>query len=230
MTGTYKDGEGKEHKVTKDDFDTLKDKKDTANTPVQVTSHGGGGSHTDETAKIVVKKYDGTTGKALEGAVFEIYYPDGGLYKTVTTNVFGEAYVTIYTTGTYMYKEVKAPEGYELDGTVYPLSVNSLKTYTVNVPNTSTPETPPETPPTPPTPEKPNEPSTPPSGKISVSYKKTYEADGGGWFDDDGKYHRFATPEKYRTGDTFDPMMIAAIAALGMTFVFAGAYVLKKKN
>ena len=230
VTGTYKDGEGKEHKVTKDDFDTLKDKKDTANTPVQVTSHGGGGSHTDETARIVVKKYDGTTGKALEGAVFEIYYPDGGLYKTVTTNVLGEAYVTIYTTGTYMYKEVKAPEGYELDSTVYPLSVNNLKTYTVNVPNTSTPKTPPETPPTPPTPEKPNEPSTPPSGKISVSYKKTYEADGGGWFDDDGKYHRFATPEKYRTGDTFDPMMIAAIAALGMTFVFAGAYVLKKKN
>ena len=221
VVGTYENGDGEKIKVTKDDFDTLKDKEDTAHTPVQKTTSGGGGDggggHVDTSARIVIYKYDSETSKSLSGATFEIYYPDGSLYKTVTTGSTGEATVRIYTTGTYSYKEITAPDGYELDSEVRELKVTNYTTYTARVANTKEPEVP-VTPVTPETPEKPSK------GKITVSYNTSANADGNGWFDSNGQFHKFPTPEKFKTGDDFN-MTLATLAALtGLALAGFGAY------
>ena len=218
VEGTYENGDGEKIKVTKDDFDTLKDKSDTAHTPVQVTSGGSHGGGSDTYATIVIHKYDSENAKSLSGATFEIYYPDGTLYRTVTTGSTGEAFIKIYATGTYTYKEITAPYGYELDNEIHELKVNNYTTYTARVANTKTP---PEVPPTPETPETPK---TPNKGTITVNYHTSTNADGNGWFDSDGTFHKFPTPGKYPTGDDFNMLLAASMALAGLLLAGFGLY------
>ena len=227
VKGHYENGDGTTVTVTKDNFDTLKDKSDTANTPVQVKTSGGGGGGgggSETYAKIVIYKYDQETSQALSGATFEIYYPDGSLYKTVTTGSTGEASVRIYQTGTFSFKEIKAPEGYELDSEIHELEVTNLATVTARVPNGTSDVSPVPPTPVPPTPE------TPEKGKITVSYNISVDGNGNGWFDSDGNFHKLPTPTKYKTGDDFN-IALALIAMLaGLSLVGIGVIGNKKRK
>ena len=103
-------------------------------------SGGGGdnppsGGSTSTPPQVTIKKYDGVTMKALPGAEFTFYYPDGKEYKTVTTDANGYAYITFNTIGTYTYKETKAPEGYELNDTVHSVNITKTSYITENIAN-----------------------------------------------------------------------------------------------
>lgn len=84
---------------------------------------GDGGGGQSDPPSITFKKYDGMTMKALPGAEFTIYDSNGKVYKTVTTGADGYAYVSFDKFGKFSYKETKAPEGYDLDDTVYEFDV-----------------------------------------------------------------------------------------------------------
>lgn len=58
----------------------------------------------------------------LGGATFGIY-KDGELIKEVTTGEDGTAYADGLDLGVYEVKEIKAPEGYKLDDTVYTVEI-----------------------------------------------------------------------------------------------------------
>ena len=65
---------------------------------------------------IRMEKYDKYTNERLAGAEFEISTLDGHIIGTYTTDVNGEAYSIPLDYGTYIVKEVKAPDGYKLSG------------------------------------------------------------------------------------------------------------------
>ncbi len=84
---------------------------------------------------IVVSKTDVDTGKALEGAVFGIYYDKEctSLLEAITTNAEGKAKTECrYATGTYYVQEITAPAGCILDDTVHTVVIEP-KIYLGNV-------------------------------------------------------------------------------------------------
>ena len=68
---------------------------------------------------------DGNDMYSLAGAVYEVYDEDGNVVAKLTTDEKGHAETAIDAlyTGAYTVKEVKAPQGYKLDSTVYSVSV-----------------------------------------------------------------------------------------------------------
>ena len=60
--------------------------------------------------------------ETLEGATFQLIDSKGSLYKEVTTDRNGKAEIKDIPLGKYTIKEITAPEGYELDDTVYPVT------------------------------------------------------------------------------------------------------------
>lgn len=64
---------------------------------------------------LTIRALDRNTNKPLAGVVFEIYQENGKLVQTVTTDVTGIMTVTNLTAGTYLVKEIKGPEGYQID-------------------------------------------------------------------------------------------------------------------
>ena len=90
-----------------------------------------------------------------------------------------------------------------------------VKIYTTRVANTKLP---PEVPPTPETPKTPNK------GTITVNYHTSTNADGNGWFDSDGTFHKFPTPGKYPTGDNFNMLLGASMALAGLLLAGFGLY------
>ncbi|MSS36527.1 MSCRAMM family protein [Clostridium porci] len=100
---------------------------------------GGGGGSTPEPPSIEFNKYDGMTMKGLPGAEFTIYDEKGNVYKKVVTDQNGKAYVTFTTPGKYSYRETKAPDGYELDETLYEFVINKTSHLSENVANYETP-------------------------------------------------------------------------------------------
>lgn len=64
---------------------------------------------------LTIRALDRNTNKPLAGATFEIYEENGKLVQTVTTDVTGIMTVTKLTAGTYLVKEIKGPEGYQID-------------------------------------------------------------------------------------------------------------------
>lgn len=64
---------------------------------------------------LTIRALDRNTNNPLAGAVFEIYEENGKLVQTVTTDVTGIMTVTNLATGTYLVKEIKGPEGYQID-------------------------------------------------------------------------------------------------------------------
>lgn len=66
---------------------------------------------------IAIYKTDSVTGLPLEGAKFEVSTVTGRIIGYYTTDAAGTAYTTRLEPGVYVVKEVKAPDGYELDPT-----------------------------------------------------------------------------------------------------------------
>lgn len=60
--------------------------------------------------------------ETLEGATFQLIDDNEKLYKEVTTDKNGKAEIKNIPLGKYTIKEVEAPEGYELDDKVYPVT------------------------------------------------------------------------------------------------------------
>ena len=101
---------------------------------------GPDGGHSGSTPPSVsIKKYDGVTMQALPGAEFTFYDSNGNVVTTATTNSNGYAYVTFNTTGTFTYKETKAPDGYEISDEVHTIEITRTSHLTENVPNYDNP-------------------------------------------------------------------------------------------
>ena len=87
--------------------------------------------------KLKVIKTDGKTITKLAGAVFGVYRKDNDSEVTrITTNDDGEALTGNLTYGDYYFKELQAPEGYQLDGTRYDFNIDTeAKVYEYNIEN-----------------------------------------------------------------------------------------------
>ena len=73
----------------------------------------------DEPHRVVLDKKDKTSKAPVVGAVIEVYDADGNRIGRYTTNENGKVAIVGIKPGTYTYKEIEAPAGYVLDGTVH---------------------------------------------------------------------------------------------------------------
>lgn len=74
--------------------------------------------------------------RPLEGAEFEVYNSAGKVIATLITDKDGKASINDLGKGTYTYKEIKSPEGYELDTKEYSFKIETLKqVVTANINN-----------------------------------------------------------------------------------------------
>ncbi|WNS40916.1 SpaA isopeptide-forming pilin-related protein [Paenibacillus sp. MMS20-IR301] len=85
-----------------------------------------------------VIKVDAVSGKKLEGAKFELSNTSGVQVAAATTNASGEVIFPNLKVASYKLEEVKAPAGYDLDGTIRNISITSKDQQTLEVKNTST--------------------------------------------------------------------------------------------
>ncbi len=96
-------------------------------TPVEFTVHEDGTitgltKIEDKQLEVVLEKVD-EKGKGLENATFEVRY--GNTIKCqVTTNKDGKVVLNNLEPGDYTFKEIKAPNGYALDGRSYSFTVH----------------------------------------------------------------------------------------------------------
>ncbi|WP_164510151.1 SpaA isopeptide-forming pilin-related protein [Lacticaseibacillus yichunensis] len=73
-------------------------------------------TNAEKTGSVVLNKTDGDTGKALAGAVFNLYKKDGTKVASgLTTNAKGQIKVDDLKPGDYYFVETAAPAGYELN-------------------------------------------------------------------------------------------------------------------
>ena len=63
----------------------------------------------------LIKKAEENSHLKVEGAKYGIYYENGDLYTTLTTDTEGNAYLEEINLGKYYLQEIEAPYGYELD-------------------------------------------------------------------------------------------------------------------
>ena len=77
-----------------------------------------------------VVKLDHETATPLAGAVFQIKDSDGNVYAMATTPESGRITLEDIPYGDYTYQETKAPEGFELDPTVYSFTIEGGDTVT----------------------------------------------------------------------------------------------------
>lgn len=91
--------------------------------------HSGGGGGGDgpkpEREYMELYKVDGATGKRLAGATITVYKPDGSMYFEGVTGMDGTVRFMRPGSGSYSFKETKAPEGYYLNGNVYQFVVGT---------------------------------------------------------------------------------------------------------
>ncbi len=91
--------------------------------------HSGGGGGGDrpkpEREYMELYKVDGATGKRLAGATITVYKPDGSVYFEGVTGADGTVRFKRPGSGSYSFKETKAPEGYYLNGNVYQFVVGT---------------------------------------------------------------------------------------------------------
>ncbi|MGF2716569.1 isopeptide-forming domain-containing fimbrial protein, partial [Bacillus cereus] len=82
----------------------------------------------------------------LEGAVFEILDANKNVLHSVTTNSYGTVEVYDLELGDYFIKEIKAPEGYQLDSREYPFTIKetglAMLSYKYTFHDVKDPETP----------------------------------------------------------------------------------------
>lgn len=75
----------------------------------------GGGIITGHRGLFVIHKTDGLTGEALSGAMFQLYTKEGvPIDGTITTGATGAIVFENLLYGTYVLKELEAPEGYSI--------------------------------------------------------------------------------------------------------------------
>ncbi|WP_244974958.1 SpaA isopeptide-forming pilin-related protein [Lacticaseibacillus chiayiensis] len=73
-------------------------------------------TNAEKTGTVVLNKTDGDTGKALPGAVFDLYKADGTkVASSLTTDAKGQIQVKDLKPGDYYFIETAAPAGYELN-------------------------------------------------------------------------------------------------------------------
>ena len=91
--------------------------------------------HTDETELLIVKLEEGTR-IPLEGAVFDVFSPDGDRVGRYSTDTSGKIRIPLVITGNYTVKEVSAPAYHLLptDNT-HNITVEHGKTATLTVTN-----------------------------------------------------------------------------------------------
>ncbi len=75
--------------------------------------------------KLLITKQDGLTKTPLAGAVFTVMDETGATVTEATTGEDGTATVDSLPFGTYTAKETKAPEGYQLDETVFDFAIET---------------------------------------------------------------------------------------------------------
>ena len=75
--------------------------------------------------KLLLTKQDGLTQTPLAGAVFTVMDETGATVTEATTGEDGTATVESLPFGTYTAKETKAPEGYQLDETVFDFAIET---------------------------------------------------------------------------------------------------------
>ncbi|WP_097006323.1 SpaA isopeptide-forming pilin-related protein [Lacrimispora amygdalina] len=81
--------------------------------------------HNPDKPTITIRKTDSASlSMGIPGAEYTIYDSHGNKYKSVITDNNGEATFTRPNSGTYTYRETKAPEGYMLDNTIYSFTVS----------------------------------------------------------------------------------------------------------
>lgn len=100
------------------------------------TGVGGTGKGEDITQPIhndlrpYISKVDATTGKELPGAKIEIYDRDGNVVASGTSDKNGKFYFEKPEPGEYVFKEVVAPAGYELNTEIFTFIVHGDGTIT----------------------------------------------------------------------------------------------------
>lgn len=88
-------------------------------------------------AVIDLYKTDKDTGKPLEGATYRFYQKaDRNRYWDYTTDNTGHINVPGWWFDDYIYKEIKAPNGYLLDSSEHELSLTERRTYQIKATNT----------------------------------------------------------------------------------------------
>ena len=102
---------------------------------------GGGGSTPQHRPHVSIRKYDGVTMDSLPGAEFTFYDEDGNVAAiAVSEGPAGAIALDFETPGIYTFKETKAPEGYQLDETVYTLEVTEDSYEIFQIPNYEAPD------------------------------------------------------------------------------------------
>lgn len=83
---------------------------------------------------LTIRALDRNTNAPLAGVTFDIYEENGKLVQTVTTDVTGIVVVTSLAAGDYLVKEMKGPEGYQVDTPTQKVTItkNANSTLTFN--------------------------------------------------------------------------------------------------
>jgi uncharacterized surface anchored protein len=74
--------------------------------------------------KVVIDKKN-TLGQKLEGAVINVKAKSGTYNKNFTTNADGNVFISGIPVGTYIIKEITAPDGYKLNNSEYEFSIDA---------------------------------------------------------------------------------------------------------
>lgn len=94
----------------------------------RIRSSGGGGSHTVPKKLYISFKKTDEKGEPLAGAVFAFYDQTGRLAKIAESGPDGMFKIICPPNGTYIFKEIKAPDGYELSQELYHFTVEKDQT------------------------------------------------------------------------------------------------------
>lgn len=83
---------------------------------------------------LTIRALDRNTQAPLAGVIFEIYEENGKLVQTVTTDATGVVTVTNLAPGSYLVKEKKGPDGYQIDTDTQKVTItnNANSTLTFN--------------------------------------------------------------------------------------------------
>ena len=90
---------------------------------------------TEDKGSLTINKVDADTGKALAGVTYRLFDSAGNKVADATSGTNGKAVFTDLPLGSYIYQEISAPEGYEVDDTKYPITITST---TLNITATRT--------------------------------------------------------------------------------------------
>ena len=100
--------------------------------PVSITNNGAtvsvSAENTKIKGKIKIEKHCNISHELLSGAVYGIYKADNDtLVQSITTDKTGYVESDFIPYGSYYIKEIKSPQGYDLDTTEYPFSISEAE-------------------------------------------------------------------------------------------------------